>query len=315
MHNRILLSSLFSLILTSVFYSHDLRNARATSFTDAKTLVLYDAASGDLPSTSLMAFTDFPSGTASPTYAEGATVLDTTVSGEETFAGWVTSPTTISGFPILDRMTGVQVNFTLEMESETHGNSHRAGFSVIILDQEAKGIEIAFWENQIWVQSDENTGGLFKHGEGIAYATTAGLTNYQVTIVEDTYTLTANSEQLLTGPLRDYRSFSGFPDPYEMPNFLFLGDDSTSSQARVRLSFVSITGTEPAVPTVTAKSTNTSTPLPTASSTPLPSATPAPSPSPSPIGFEFCPSIWLVGAVVIANATLMQTIRRRMKHC
>ena len=313
MQNRILILSLFCLMLGIIFYIYDLHAARAAPLSDMKTVVLYDAMSGALPNTSLMTFTDFPTGTASLAYVEGAAVLDTTLSSKETFAGWVSNLSTTPGFPVLDRTTGVEVNFTMQVESETHGNSDRAGFSVIILDQAAKGVEIAFWENQIWVQSDENTGGLFRHGEGIAYATTTGLTDYQVTLVDDTYTLTANAEQLLTGPLRDYSSFTGFPDPYEVPNFLFFGDDSTSSQARVKLSYVSITGTQPIVPTVAAANTNTDTPDPTPSSTPQPSTTPMPSPTPSVPGLGICPSGWLFGAVLAGNAMILRTARRRTK--
>ena len=313
MRSRILLSSLFFLILGSVLYSYPLKDARAVSNADDYSLVLYEAASGEIPDNSLMSFTDFPPGAASLTYADGATVLDTTISGKDTYAGWVSNPTTTAGFPILDRTTGVQVNFTMQVESETHANSNRAGFSVIILDKDAKGIELSFWENEIWTQSDENTGGLFKHGEGIAFATTTGLTDYQVTFSGDIYTLTANSEPLLSGPLRNYSQFDGFPDPYETPNFLFFGDDTTSSQARVNLRFVSVTGIEPVVPTVTDISTSPSTSLPTASPLPLPSVTPIPSPAATPVGraVEFCPSGWLFGAAMIINVMMIKKSRQR----
>ncbi|MEP7134154.1 MAG: hypothetical protein ABI904_04395 [Chloroflexota bacterium] len=123
----------------------------------------------------------------------------------------------------------------------------------------------------------------------------------------DTYTLTANAIPLLTGPLRDYSAFTGFPDPYEAPNFLFLGDNTTSAQARVRLRFVSVTGTEPVVPT-----SSGATSLPTASSTPQPqpSATLNPSlPQPNPV-FKLCPSGWLVGVVVIASTMTIKKTRR-----
>jgi hypothetical protein len=240
-------------------------------------------------------------------FSDGATVVDKTISGTDTYAGWVAGEVTTPGFPVLDRTVGVRVNFTVQVDSEAHTNNDRAGFSVIILDKAAQGIELSFWENEIWVKSDDGTGGLFKHGEGIAFATSA-LTDYQVIFMGDTYTLTANAEPLLTGPLRDYSAFAGFPDPYETPNFLFLGDNTTSAQARVQLRFVSVTGTEPVVPTSTG-----ATSLPTASSTlqPQPSATLNPALSqPKPV-FELCPSGWLVGVVAIASPMLIKKIRRR----
>lgn len=284
------------LIIGSALHFHNVQEAQAAAFVDGKTLVLYDAASGSIPDASLMSFADFPFGVTLPVYSEDATVLDTTISGKDAFAGWISSGATIPGFPNLDRTAGVQVNFSVQMESESHTNNDRAGFSVIILDKDAKGIELSFWENEIWAKSDDDTGGLFKHGEGIAFATSI-LTEYQVTFVGDTYTLTANAQPLLTGPLRDYRAFTGFPDPYETPNFLFLGDNTTSAQARFRLRFVSVTGTEPMAPT-------SETLFPTSTPVPLPSFTAvATLPSSQPV-IQLCPSGWLIGVAMLAGAML-----------
>ncbi|MGZ9223661.1 MAG: choice-of-anchor Y domain-containing protein, partial [Anaerolineales bacterium] len=247
--------------------------ASATSAVGGKTLVLYDAAAGALPTAPLMNFTDFPPGAASPAYANGMTFLDTTTSGNSTYAGWISNVTTTPGFPTLDRTVGFQLDFALQIDSESHTNNNRAGFSIIVLSDDARGIELAFWENEIWAQNDQKTGGLFRHGEGTLFATTTGLINYQVIVVNDTYTLTANTEPILTGPQRDYSQFEGFPDPYETPNFLFLGDDTTSAQARIQLGFVSITGTERPTPTTSASS-NSATP-PSVNTVSDSSATPA----------------------------------------
>ncbi|HSL42974.1 MAG TPA: hypothetical protein VK897_06045 [Anaerolineales bacterium] len=285
----------------------DFRGASAAS--RAKTLILYDAASGSIPGVPLISFTDFPPGAALPTYLNGVTVMDTTAAGNDTYAGWVSNGTTTPGFPILDRTAGFQVNFSIHVELASHESPHRAGFSVIVLGADAKGVELAFWENEIWAQSDDATGGLFRHGEGVAFATTAGLTDYQVTIVDDTYTLTANADPILSGPVRDYSAFDGFPDPYETPNFLFLGDDTTSAQARVQLSFISVTGTEPAAPTSTITVVSTSTPAPIASSTPLPSATPAPSPTPVGRALQSCPSAWIFLTAIFVTPRSIKKIR------
>jgi hypothetical protein len=287
------------LIFGTALSSFNHNRASAASFASPKTLVLYDAASGTIPSAPLMGFLGFPQDSAVLTYADSATVLDTTLSGSETYAGWVATGAASPGFPILDRVAGFQVNFTIRVENESHARNNRAGFSIILLSQDAKGIELAFWQDQIWAQSDGATGGLFSHGEGIAFATTAGLIEYQVTIIGDTYTLTANHEPLLTGPVRDYSAFDGFPDPYETPNFLFLGDDTTSAQARVRLSLLSVTGTEPVEPTVESTSIGTNTPLPTVTAPPLSSATLIPSPTPTGTAFEVCPSGWILIVILI----------------
>jgi hypothetical protein len=299
---------LFFLTLGNILNFLDRKDSQTTA---GKTLVLYDASSGTIPSSSLLSFTDFPMGSASVVFSGDATVLDTTPSGSDTFAGWVSSQATTAGFPILDATAGIQLNFTLQVESESHSRENRSGFSVILLDQDVKGIEIAFWQNEVWVQNDPVTGGLFSHGESAPFST-AGLANYQLTILGDTYTLTANSQPLLSGPVRDYSSFEGFPDPYETPNFLFLGDDTTSAGSRVRLQSLSITGTEPVPPILTNTVTNTSSPPLAASLTPQPTVTSIAVPSPAPAARipQLCSSAWLLAAVIVISNRLMKKLRR-----
>ena len=270
-------------ILSIAAFPWNLQHASATSQVNTKTLVLYDAASGFIPATHLMSFTDFPFGAAPPIYENQATVLDTTKSGDETYAGWVSTAASIAEFPLLDQAEGVQLDFSVQVENESHANNQRSGFNVIILGNDAKGIELALWENEIWVQNDNVTGGLFTHGEGAIFNTT-NFTNYEIIISADTYTLSANDTPILNGPLRDYSSFEGFPDPYQTPNFLFIGDNTTSAQARIRLGYVSVTGTELASSAPT--STSIPTISPTASPTLLPPTT---TPTPASGGWEVCP--------------------------
>jgi len=280
MNKKIALPTLcFFLIFGSALCSLNLKRASATSAVGGKTLILYDAAAGSIPAAPLMNFTDFPPGAASPTYANGVTVLDTTTSGNTTYAGWISNGSTTSGFPVLDRTTGFQLDFILRVENESHTNTNRAGFSIIILSDDSRGIELAFWDNEIWAQNDDTAGGLFKHGEGTTFATAADLINYQIIVVNDTYTLTANTEPILTGPLRDYSKFEGFPDPYETPNFLFLGDNTTSAQARIQLRFVSVTGTERPTPTSSSSSNSTAVSV---------NITPGSSPTPTLKNFVSC---------------------------
>jgi hypothetical protein len=275
-----------------------------------KTLILYDATSGAIPSSPLMSFLDVPSNAAAPIFLDGVTVMDTTTAGMSTYAGWVSTGASLAEFPLLSRAEGFEVNFTVQVEHESHANNNRAGFSVIILDDNAMGIELGFWQNEIWAQSDNVSGGLFTHGEGVAFDTTSGLVAYQLAIQADTYTLSVDGSQILTGPVRDYSSFDGFPDPYETPNFLFLGDDTTSAQARVRLSLVFITGTETIAPTATGASipTDSPTPLPTDSPVPQPTATPVPSPTPETSGVETCPQSGLL--ILMAAAVVIKRKRR-----
>lgn len=306
--------SLF-LIFGDVLLFLDLKGVNAAASAAEKTLLLYDSASGAIPSAPLMNFIDVPAGATLLTYSDGVTVMDSTAAGKTTYAGWLSSGATISEFPRLDRAAGFQVNFIVQLEDESHANNNRAGFSVIVLGEDARGIELAFWQNEIWAQSDDATGGLFTHGEGIAFATTTGLIAYQLAILDDTYTLTADGKPILTGPVRDYSQFDGFPDPYETPNFLFLGDDTTSAETRVRLSLVSITGTESITPTATSPGIPMSSPSPppTDSPVPLPSVTPFPSPTPAPKAFESCPLsglLVLMSAAMVIKRTYRQAVPR-----
>lgn len=249
----------------------------ATPFAGDFTLVLYDALSGTIPQAPLMNYVVIPVNSATPIFQSGSTLLDTTANNN-IYAGWISEGTITPDFPSLDRSSGFQVDISLQVAQEFHANNNRAGFSLIVLDNEAKGIELAFWQNEIWAQNDTSTGGLFTHGEGTVFTTTNELIDYQVIVVSNTYTLTAGTIPILTGPVRDYSDFSGFPDPYETPNFLFIGDDTTSARARFRFNYVSITGT--GLPTATP--TNTDTPSPTSTDTPTPTATDTPTPTDTP---------------------------------
>ena len=263
MNKKILFSTIcFLLIFGSALFSLNLKDVSATQTNGKKTFILYDVSSGAIPAAQIMSFFDFPPGDIIQTYENGSTTLDTTKSGNSTYAGWTSNAASTPGFPSLDRATGFQLDFTMQVENESHTNNNRAGFSIIILSTDAKGIELAFWENEIWAQNDDATGGLFTHGESASFPTTTGTIHYQLIVTNDTYTLNANGAPTLSGPLRDYSKFEGFPDPYQSPNFLFLGDDTTSAQARIRLSFVSITGTERAFLPTTPSPTNSSTPVP-----------------------------------------------------
>jgi hypothetical protein len=206
-------------------------------------IILYDGALGGTPDTQSLLYLNLPPGSATNTESGGVTTLDTTIINMNAYAGYFGDPTTAPDIPVLDRTTGYTLTFTAQVESESHANNNRAGFSVIVLSDDNKGIEMAFWENEIWVQDDdlEDPGNLFTHAEGAPYSTTTGLETYNLAIFSNTYTLTVGSSTILTGRLRDYTNFSGPIDPYETPNFIFLGDNTTSAMARIKLSFAAVT--------------------------------------------------------------------------
>jgi hypothetical protein len=214
------------------------------------TTTLYDSSLGTTPSQqtfSYQAINPQPPFTvqASQSYSLPVTVLNT-ASQPEDYAGYTVSQTVM---PTLNRATGFRLTFDLRVITESHSSSDRAGFSIILLGDDLFGVEMAFWEDEIWVQ--EGNSNLFTHAEGAAYDTTAALTNYELAILSDTYQLKANGLLLLNGSLRQYTDWEPLLDPYEQPNQLFLGDDSSSAGAEVWLGNVSIITDENNTPAYT----------------------------------------------------------------
>lgn len=138
-------------------------------------------------------------------------------------------------FPTLNRNTGFAIQFDLLVSSEIHTNTDRAGFSIIALASDSRGIELGFWNNEVWAQNDD-TSSIFTHGEGVGFSTTAR-TSYQLTLLGNQYNLAANGTSILTGNLRNYTTFG---IPYTNNNFLFLGDDTTSADADITLGRVAL---------------------------------------------------------------------------
>lgn len=211
------------------------------------TTLLYDSSLGTLPSNQSFEYQainpdNFPNiyaVQATQTYSDPVAILNSSTDLGD-YAGYAVPTDTLT----LNRATGYQLRFDLRIVAENHnGNNNRAGFSVILLSEDLYGVETAFWENEIWVQEGNGTS-LFTHAEGATYNTTAALTTYTLTIITDTYTLSANGTPLLSGILRQYTDwvppFAFVPDPYEQPNFVFLGDNTSSAGATMWLGDVSI---------------------------------------------------------------------------
>lgn len=205
---------------------------------------LYDGGLGGTPDTQgKLRYHASPEAVASQQYAGGATLLDTMELVADA-AGYMLDPRL--GL-VLDHAAGYELRFTAQLLDEDHslsdkdgdGVGDRAGFSVILLSVDRMGVELGFWPDQVWAQeqgaAEPPQGTLFTHAEGAPLDTSAGLIDYTLGIRGDAYTLSAGGEAILSGPLRDYTAFEGPVNPYRTPNFIFLGDDSGSARARVRL--------------------------------------------------------------------------------
>ncbi|QDV37262.1 choice-of-anchor Y domain-containing protein [Tautonia plasticadhaerens] len=198
-------------------------------------IVLYDASTGDRPGDQpwlLYADNSFLPGTSISQEAvpgEGTRLVSNmAAAGGYSNVNPITSAPRNPDFPALDRSTGFEVGFDLLVTSESHTRSDRAGFSLIALAGDGLGIELGFWEGEIWAQE---TG--FTRGEGVAFDATAGMASYALRVFGDSYALSASGTEILSGSLRDY-SGAGFP-PYTLGSFLFFGDNTTSAAADVTL--------------------------------------------------------------------------------
>ncbi len=232
--------------------------ARSSASSAEANTVLYDANLGTLPNAQSFDFQNIGV-SAEQRYEDGRTILDTDGNLGD-YAGYVGK-----NMPVLDRQEGYELSFVIQVLAESHDNYHRSGFSLITLDKEAVGIELAFWKDQIWVQDDDDM--MFEHAEGVAYDTTVN-TFYTLRIEGETYKLWANGQPLLSGAVRDYKPYEGAIDPYETPNFLFLGDDTTSAGGETAIAYVALSS-DATQPTATMTPSPTFF-APTATQTPTP---------------------------------------------
>ncbi|MCU0545336.1 MAG: Ig-like domain-containing protein [Oscillatoriaceae cyanobacterium Prado104] len=233
--------------------------------------VFYNNLAGNTPSsqgwldlTNLNAVS--PTTTASEIYSGKGANLNSTAANSiyagysnHTALGTLVNPS----FPVLDRNAGstslgFNISFSLQIISESRSNQNEAGFSIVVVTSDRKAIELGFQQlsattGNIFAKGDGitpnpggQTNGLFLPAENISYDINRA-TIYTLTIEGDNYSLFSEvndgspmfgGASVLSGPLRDYSAFTGAIDPYETPNFLFLGDNSTSAQANINLSQV-----------------------------------------------------------------------------
>lgn len=163
-------------------------------------------------------------------------------------AGFVTLDTTLlpaiqDGItriePLLRSNPGFRLDFTVRVDAESHVSNNRAGFSVIVTDENKHGVELAFWQQSIWAQQP---GFLHVAQKEAAFDTTT-MTPYSLTVLGDHYTLASGGKTLLAGDtvFYDAPGLFGGDFPYRTPHVLFFGDDTTSAAARFSLERVAVT--------------------------------------------------------------------------
>ncbi len=192
---------------------------------------LYDGAQSSLPSAQGWLYLTNPlfGASANQQSVTGGTRLVSPVAEQ---AGWFS--TLHPGVPVLPAGGAFDIDFTLRLVDESHANPNRAGFSVIVLNEAAVGIELGFWTDRIWAQDDSP---LFTHGEESLFDT-GSLVDYRLSFSGAGYTLYADGSALLSGLQRDY---SAHANPvYSSTNFLFFGDDTSSAGAEAEIRSIAV---------------------------------------------------------------------------
>jgi hypothetical protein len=196
---------------------------------------------------------------ASTTYSDlGASIMQSTSADTAGYSNYspllalsANAPMVNSAFPTLSSGTGYRLTFGLELKSEDHsGNINRAGFSVTLIGDDKTGVEIGFQKDSptagtIFVQNDGRNGSvIFTRGESVSTALPLSRNLWNLDVHGNTFelALAAGGNPVLSGALRDYSGYTGNgKNAYGTPNFLFLGDNTSSARADFVLSYAAIT--------------------------------------------------------------------------
>ncbi len=224
-------------------------------------VVLYNGTLGTTPATQGWQYLANPiaGNTVTQSLGAGYVTLDTTSPITDQAGYFSANPVfpilAHPNMPLLDRLMGFDIRFDIRVDSENHvappsgddngdGLADRAGFSVIAISDDLEGIELGFWSDRIWAQEDDQIvpGDFFTQAEGVALDTTSALLRYDLRIHGSRYQLVRGGgvAPVLSGRLRNYTSFSGTVDPYEVPSFLFFGDDTTRAEAAFDLARIEV---------------------------------------------------------------------------
>lgn len=191
---------------------------------------LYDGSLGTLPTSQFWPYGVDPAASTIPVMQNDAVVMDSTGPTADS-SGFFTFTTQHPAlFQSLDRNVGFTVWVEAQLISESHVSNDRAGYGVIVLSNDLSGIELGFWENEIWAQEfvDGDTSQQFTHAEGTDASPTAARTLYSIWVRSDLYRLYVDGQFRLIGPVRNYSSFGA---PYNQANFIFFGDNTSSAEA------------------------------------------------------------------------------------
>ena len=149
----------------------------------------------------------------------------------------------------LDADLGYTVRIDIRIASETHNDDDRAGVSLLVLSEDpTKALELSFWENEVWVQDDNDVPALLfvnSHdpNENFAMDTTTSIVTYKLSVLGDSYELKADGALIITGLMRDYTAFTDTLNPYTQSSSIGISDNTTSAQGIVEIARVELTQT------------------------------------------------------------------------
>ncbi|MDJ0533839.1 MAG: hypothetical protein QNJ70_15340 [Xenococcaceae cyanobacterium MO_207.B15] len=228
---------------------------------DALTKTLYDGSGlpeNDSPqwlTPGALLSTGEPIPLATGTAVAGGVQVDSNANSAEYFGysnyNPLTSSFVNSSFPNLNQNSGYSIFFNVALDtandfSDTN-NNNRAAFSITAIGAGNEGIEIGFDSDQIFAQSSNFT----QVPTETQSFTTSASTDYQLAVSGNTYELLADTgsgfSTVINGSLRTY-NFNplasnpplGSFNPYEIPNFLFFGDNTGQAHGTFTLGQISV---------------------------------------------------------------------------
>jgi hypothetical protein len=156
-----------------------------------------------------------------------------------------------ASFPALNPDLGFSVTFDLTILDEESVDANRAGFSLVLVTSDVnREIEIGFRENGLFAQNQGFQAGTF---------VPLDLTQQQAFSLEvagSSYSLSAGGADVLSGSLLNYdfdptTSSPPFPaeaNPYNIPSFLFFGDNTDQAHAEFTLGKITVAVNEAIAP-------------------------------------------------------------------
>ena len=234
-----------------------------TSLAAATPIVLFDRSTG--ATISEREWMLLQPSAAEPLAADGAAMLQTLPS-QSNQSGWfshlgiepiVPYVPINAAWPVLDIAGGPTLTIDLTLIAEEHTGNDRAGLSIIMLASDRRGIELGLWSDRLWAQEGGIAPALFTRAETSITApllqAPPATRRLVITQTSNGYTVTLDGVAYLSGPRRDYTAFTtagtSLPfNPYRVPSFIFIGDNTSRAGATARISRIELDPTPLAPP-------------------------------------------------------------------